>query len=92
MSKEMVTINSPDSDKGQFLVYEVEDGKVKIDVRLENETVWLTQQLMADLFQASQQNISLHIQNIYEEGELTPEATYKKYLSVRREGQRGKKK
>lgn len=67
---------------------ELKDGKVKIDVRLENETIWLTQQLMADPFQTSQQDISLHIQNIYEEGELAPEATYKKYLSVRREGGR----
>lgn len=88
MRKDLATTNSPNSGKGQFLVYGAEDGKVKIDVRLENETVWLTQQLMADLFQTSQQNISLHIQNIYEEGELAPEATYKKYLSVRREGGR----
>ena len=88
MSKDLATTNSPNSGKGQFLVYEAEDGQVKIDVRLEDETVWLTQQLMADLFQTSQQNISLHIQNIYEEGELAPEATYKKYLSVRREGRR----
>lgn len=57
-------------------------------MRLEEETVWLTQQLMAKLFQTTQQNISLHIQNIYEEGELEPNATYKKYLSVRREGSR----
>jgi len=74
--------------KSQFLVYETEDGQVKIDVRLFDETVWLTQQLMADLFQTSQQNISLHVQNVYQEGELAQEATYKKYLSVRREGKR----
>jgi hypothetical protein len=88
MSKELVPGDSSDPGKGQFLVYEAEDGRVKIDVRLEDETVWLTQQLMADLFQTSQQNISLHIQNIHEEGELAPEATHKKYLSVRREGRR----
>lgn len=88
MSKDLVTIDSPDSGKGQFLVYEAEDGKVKIDVRLEDETVWLTQQLMADLFQTTKQNISLHTQSIFEEGELTPEATVKKYLTVRREGRR----
>ena len=74
--------------KSQFLVYETEDGQVKIDVRLFDETVWLTQQLMADLFQTSQQNISLHVQNVYQEGELAQEATYKKDLSVRREGKR----
>ena len=88
MSKDLVTIDSPNSGKGQFLVYEAEDGRVKIDVRLEDETVWLTQQLMANLFQTTKQNISLHIQNIFVEGELTPEATVKKYLTVRREGRR----
>lgn len=75
-------------ENSQFLVYQAEDGKIKIEVRLEQETVWLTQQQMADLFQSSKQNISHHIQNIYEEGEHPPEATVKKYLTVRREGQR----
>jgi len=88
MSRDLTTIERANSGKGQFLVYEAEDGQVKIDVRLEDETVWLTQQHMADLFQASQQNISLHIQNVYKEGELASDATYKKYLSVRREGKR----
>jgi hypothetical protein len=74
--------------KSEFLVYQTEDGRIKIDVRLEDETVWLTQQVMADLFQTTQQNISLHIRNIFEEGELNPEATHKKYLSVRQEGKR----
>ncbi len=77
-----------ESAKGQFLVYQAEDGKLKLDVRFEDESVWLTQQLMADLFQTTKQNISLHIQNIYEEGELFPEATVKKYLTVRSEGNR----
>jgi hypothetical protein len=77
----------PDSSpKGQFLVYRAEDGRVQIDVRLENETVWLTQQHMAELFQTTQKNISLHIQNIYQEGELQPAATHKESLSVRQEG------
>ena len=88
MSKDLVSGASPDSGKGQFFVYEAEDGRVKIDVRLEDETVWLTQQLMADLFQSSKQNINHHIQCIYQEGELVPEATVKKYLTVRREGKR----
>jgi hypothetical protein len=73
---------------GQFLVYPTEDGRVKIEVRLENETVWLTQQHMADLFQTTQQNISLHLQNIYAEGELQRAATHKDFLSVRQEGER----
>ena len=74
--------------KSQFLVYAAEDGRVKVEVRLENETVWLTQQHMAELFQTTQQNISLHLQNIYEEGELQRAATHKEFLSVRQEGAR----
>ena len=74
--------------KGKVLVYQTDDGRIKLDVRLEDETVWLTQQLMAELFQSSKQNISHHINSIYEEGELFPEATVKKYLTVRREGNR----
>lgn len=71
--------------KGQFLVYQAEDGTLKLDVRLEGETVWLTQPLMAKLFQTTQQNISQHVLNVYEEGEPAPEATHKKFLSVRLE-------
>ena len=70
MSKNLVPGDGSNSSKGQFLVYEAEDGQVKSDVRLEDETVWLTQQLMADLFQSSKQNINHHIQCIYQEGEL----------------------
>ncbi len=73
---------------GQFLVYEAEDGLIKIEVRLTDETVWLTQQLIAELFQTTVPNISMHIRNIYDEGELQPEATVKKFLTVRREGNR----
>jgi hypothetical protein len=68
----------------QFLVYQTEDGKVKIDVRFEGETVWLTQPQMAELFQTTQQNISLHLQNIYAEGELERRATHKESLSAHR--------
>jgi hypothetical protein len=74
--------------KGQFLVYQAENGRLKLDVRLEGETVWLTQPLMAELFQTTQQNISQHILSIYEEEELASEATHKKFLSVRLEGKR----
>ena len=88
MSKELVRSDGPDPGKGQFIVYEAEDGRIKIDVRFENENVWLTQKLMADLFQTTKQNISLHIQSVFEEGELAQEATVKKYLTVRREGKR----
>jgi len=74
--------------KGEILVYQTDDGRVRLDVRLQDESVWLTQPLMAELFQTTQQNISQHIQNIYEEGELEQEATHKKFLSVREEGKR----
>jgi len=73
---------------GSFLIYESEDGQIKLDVRLEHESFWLTQPLMAELFQTSIPNISIHIRNIYEEGELAPEATVKKFLTVRQEGSR----
>ena len=73
---------------GEILVYQADNGKVKLEVRLQDESVWLTQQLIAELFQTTIPNISMHIRNIYEEGELTPEATIKKFLTVRREGRR----
>jgi hypothetical protein len=79
---------TPPPPGGQFLVYQTEDGKLKIDVRFEGETVWLTQQHMAELFQTTKQNVSLHIQNIYEERELERGATVKKSLTVQREGNR----
>jgi hypothetical protein len=72
-------INDPDTkddlSKGEVLVYQTEDGRIKLDVRLEDETVWLTQQLIADLFQTTIPNISMHIRNIFEENELNPQAT-----------------
>jgi hypothetical protein len=77
-----------ETPRGEVLVYQEDDGRVKLEVRLEEETVWLTQQLIAELFQTSVPNISMHIRNIFEEGELTPEATLKKFLTVRQEGAR----
>ena len=74
--------------QGEIIVYRSEDGQIKLEVRLEDETVWLTQQLIAELFQTTVPNISMHIRNIFDEGELTPEATIKKFLTVRREGNR----
>lgn len=74
--------------KGQFLVYSTEDGEIKIDVRLESETVWLTQQQMAELYQTSRTNVVEHIQHIFEEGELSEEATCRKFRQVRTEGRR----
>ena len=72
----------------EILLYQTEDGKTKIDVRLEEETVWLSQVQMAELFQTTKQNISLHIKNIFEEGELQENSTVKDYLTVQTEGRR----
>ncbi|WP_312653913.1 hypothetical protein [Proteiniclasticum sp.] len=57
-------------NKTDILIYQLEDGKTRIDVRLENETVWMTQKAIAELYQTTPQNITLHIKNIYEEVEL----------------------
>ncbi len=70
----------------QFLVYQTEDGKLKIDVRFEGETVWLTQQQMAELFQTTKQNISLHIRNTFSEGELREDSVVKESLTTAADG------
>ena len=72
----------------QIIIYQAEDGKTKIDVRLEGETVWLSQRMMAELFQTSPQNITLHLKNIYEEHELEEVSTCKDFLQVQTEGNR----
>ena len=71
---------------GQLLIYQ--DGGLNLQVRLDGQTVWLTQAAMADLYQTTPQNITLHLQSIYDDGELDEGATCKDYLQVRREGQR----
>lgn len=72
----------------QIIIYQAENGETKIDVRLENETVWLTQRLMAELFGTTPQNITIHLKNCYEEGEITEESTCKDFLQVQKEGNR----
>jgi len=81
----------PESDQpggGQIVLYQTEDGRQRIEVRLEGQTVWLTQAAMAELFQTTTPNINIHLKNIYAEGELIEEATIKEYLIVRSEGAR----
>jgi hypothetical protein len=90
MSKKLMPSGSPNSGKGQFLVYEAEDGQVKIDVRLEDETVWLTQQLMADLFQTTKQNIGQHLKNVFFEGELLENSVVKKFFTTAADGKKYK--
>ena len=75
-------------NNSQIIIYQTENGQTKIDVKLENETVWLTQKLMAELFQTTPQNITIHLKNIFEEGELQEDVTCKDFLQVRQEGNR----
>ena len=72
----------------KIIIYQSADGNTQIDVRLENETVWLTQAQMALLFEKTPQNITMHRRNAYSEGELDERATCKEFLQVRREGAR----
>lgn len=81
-------MNENKPDNGNILIYQSEDGLTHIDVRMENETIWLTQQQMAELFQTSRTNVVEHIQHIYEEEELTIEATCRNFRQVQREGSR----
>jgi len=77
--------NEPQS---QVLLYQASDGATRLEVRMEDETVWLSQSQMAELFQTTKQNVSLHIQNLFAEGELDRTATVKEYLTVQQEGSR----
>lgn len=73
---------------GEILLYQTEDGKTRLEVQFQGETVWLNQAQMSDLFQTTKQNVSLHIQNIYNEHELERTGTVKESLTVRQEGAR----
>ena len=73
---------------GEIVLYQMDRASTQIEVRIEDETVWLTQAQMVELFNSSKQNISLHINNIFKEGELSPESTIKEYLTVQIEGSR----
>ena len=74
------------SDRSEIIIYKTEDGLTKIDVRLEDDTVWLTQAEMAALFNTTKQNVSLHIGNVFKEGELKKEAVIKEYLTTASDG------
>ena len=75
----------PDSE---ILLYTTPDGQVQLDVRLQEDTLWMTQQMMAELFQTTVANINVHIKNILQEAELQEEGTIKEILIVRKEGSR----
>ena len=78
----------PSDNQGDVIIYQAEDGKTKIDVRFVDETVWLSQQQMVELFKTSRTNIVEHIAHIYEEGELDEISTCRKFRQVRQEGSR----
>ncbi len=78
----------PMPPEGEILLYQTEDGRTRIECRFENQTLWLSQKLIAELFQTTPQNITLHIKALYEEGEAEEAATCKDYLQVRQEGGR----
>jgi hypothetical protein len=78
----------PRDAAGEFVLYQSEDGISRVHVRLADESVWLTQGEMAELFQTTKQNVSFHIGNVFREGELAPEATVREYLTVGAEGSR----
>jgi hypothetical protein len=71
-----------------IIIYQDENGTTTLEVTLKDETLWLSQKQLAELFGVTKQNISLHIQNIFEEGELNPNSTVKKFLTVQQEGKR----
>lgn len=72
--------------KSEILIYQTDDGRIKLDIRLEDETVWLTQQMMAELFQTTKQNITQHLKNIFEEGELDQNSVVKKFFTTASDG------
>lgn len=80
--------DAPRLHSGDLLFYTSADGNVKMEIRIEGETIWMTQQMMAELFQTSVQNIIMHIRNIYKDFELQREGTCKESLQVREEGSR----
>lgn len=82
----MTELQAP--NPGEFLLYETEDGRTRVECRFSEDTLWLSQAMMAELFQTSPQNITLHLKALYSEGEIAPEATCKSYLQVRAEGAR----
>ena len=68
--------------KSELVLYQTEDGRTRVEVRLENETVWLTQAQMAELFESSIPNVSIHIRNIFKEGELQQNSVVKEFLTT----------
>jgi len=81
-----MTKNLPARPNSEILLYQTDDGQVKIDVRLEDETIWLSQKQLAELFQTSIPNVNMHIKNVFEEGELLPNSVIKEFLTTASDG------
>ncbi|HYE36651.1 virulence RhuM family protein [Methylocaldum sp.] len=81
-------MTQPEISVGEFLLYETEDGRTRVECRFADDTLWLTQALMAELFQVKVPTINEHLKTLYADGELLPEATIRKFLIVRQEGDR----
>ena len=79
-------------DRGEVIIYQTEDGLTKIDVTMQDETVWLSQADMSKLFQTTKQNVSLHINNIFKDGELDSASVVKEYLTTGTDGKNYKTK
>ena len=76
------------NEYGEILIYQTDDGQTNTEVKIEDDTVWLTQQQMSELFQTSRTNVVEHIKHIYEEGELDEISTCRNFRQVRKEGNR----
>jgi len=76
----------PTDTHGQLLVYEAENGKIKLDVRLENDSIWLTQMQIAELFQSTKQNVGQHLKKVFAEGELDPNSVVKDFFTTATDG------
>lgn len=74
--------------KGEIVLYQTEDGRTRVECRFADESLWMSQALMADLFDVSVPTVNEHLRTIYDSGEATPEATIRKFRIVRREGTR----
>ena len=85
-------MNNELDERNKFIMYTTDDGQVDIEVRLEDENVWLTQNSMAELFDTTKQNISLHIKNIFEEKELEENSVVKECLTTAKDGKKYKTK
>jgi hypothetical protein len=84
----MKLVLKDDPSQSQLILYQTEDGRTRLEVRMDKDTVWLSQNQMAELFQTTKQNVSLHVNNVFAEGELDRAATVKEFLTVQPEGKR----